>query len=140
MREALQCVVIAQDALSVDCVDFLLHDLRSFAVRGLVVHTASLNVRGIAEFRIRADTFFDDRRLDVVLIVSPDPGAIGDTSFIVPSADIAPPIVTPSSDRGVAGYQLSFRLEPLAEKMHPYPVPTRDLAATLLKRLSTPPA
>lgn len=65
MRTGLQSVVIAQDRLRVDCVDLLLHDLRSYAIGGLVIHTSSVNARGIVQFRIRHDTFFIDPRLSV---------------------------------------------------------------------------
>jgi hypothetical protein len=47
MRAGLQNVVIAQDRLRVDCVDLLLHDLQSYAIGGLAIHTSSLNARGI---------------------------------------------------------------------------------------------
>ncbi|TMD42503.1 MAG: hypothetical protein E6I88_04580 [Chloroflexi bacterium] len=133
-RAGLQDVVIAQDRLSVDCVDFVLHDLRSFAMLGLVVHTGTVNSRGVVQFRIRADTFFTDARLDVVFIVCESAGDIAAQSFVIPSSDVSR-ITTSASDRGVGGYQASFRLDPLAEKMRPYAVPTEDLAATILRRL-----
>jgi hypothetical protein len=53
---------------------------------------------------------------------------------VIPSADI-PVVTTTSSDRGDPGYQGSFRLDPLAEKMRPYAVPTDDLGAALLDTL-----
>jgi hypothetical protein len=135
MREGLERVVVAQDRLRVDCVDLLLHDLRSFAYRGLAVHTGTVNARGIVEFRIRADTFFLDDGLDVVCLPCGPDGELAKTSLLIPSADIKEPIVTPSSDKGIGGYQVSFRLDPLAEKMRPYAVPTRQLAGAIVKRL-----
>ena len=135
MKEGLENVVVAQDRLRVDCVDLLLHDLASFAIRGLAVHTGSVNARGVVEFRLRADTFFADERLDVIGIACGPDGALAETSFVIPSADIKEPIATASSDRGVGGYQVSFRLDPLAEKMRPYAVPTRQLAGAIVKRL-----
>ena len=134
MRAGLQNVVVAEDRLRVDCVDLLLHDLRSFGVGGLVVHTGSVNPRGVVQFRIRQETFFVDRHLFVVVIPCLSDGALHDTAFLVPAADI-PAITTVSSDRGDPGYQGSFRLDPLAEKMRPYAVPTEKLGATVLERL-----
>jgi hypothetical protein len=134
MRAGLQNVVLVQDRLRVDCVDLLLHDLRSFAIGGLVIHTSSLNARGIVQFRIRHDTFFIDPRLYVVVLACSEAGTLHNTAFVIPSADI-PAVTTASSDRGDPGYQGSFRLEPLAEKMRPYAVPTDKLGATVLDRL-----
>jgi hypothetical protein len=134
MRAGLQNVVLAQDRLRVDCVDLLLHDLRSYAIGGLVVHTSSINARGIVQFRIRHDTFFIDPHLFVVILPCLDDGAIHDTAFMVPAADI-PAVTTASSDRGDPGYQGSFRLEPLAEKMRPFAVPTHLLGVSILERL-----
>ena len=114
MRAGLQNVALAQDRLRVDCVDLLLHDLRSLAIGGLVIHTSSLKARGIVQFRIRHDTFFIDPHLFVIIVPCLDDGALHETAFVIPSADI-PAVTTASSDRGDAGYQGSFRLDPLAE-------------------------
>jgi len=134
VRAGLQNVVLAQDRLRVDCVDLLLHDLRTYAIGGLVIHTSSLNARGIVQFRIRHDTFFIDPHLFVVILPCLDDGAFHDTAFVIPSADI-PTVTTASSDRGDPGYQGSFRLDPLAEKMRPFAVPTVRLGASVLERL-----
>jgi hypothetical protein len=143
MRAGLQNVALAQDRLRVDCVDLLLHDLGSFAIGGLVIHTSSVNARGIVQFRIRHDTFFIDTQLYVVVLPCLDDGVLHDTAFVIPSADI-PAVTTASSDRGDPGYQGSFRLNPLAEKMRPYAVPMQDLGVAVLDRvfrgrLSDPP-
>jgi hypothetical protein len=134
MRAGLQNVVLAQDRLRVDCLDLLLHDLRSYAIGGLVIHTSSVNARGIVQFRIRHDTFFIDPHLYVVVLACSDDGAIHDTAFVIPSEDI-PAVTTVSSDRGDPGYQGSFRLDPVAAKMRPYGVPTAKLGLTALDRL-----
>ena len=134
MRAGLQNVVVAQDRLRVDCVDLLLHDLRSYGIGGLVIHTSSVNARGVVQFRIRHETFFIDPQLFVVVIPCYDDGALHDTAFLIPAADI-PAITTVSSDRGDPGYQGSFRLDPLAEKMRSYAVSTAKLGATILERL-----
>src|SRR5229473_2959749 len=134
MRAGLQNVVIAQDRLRVDCVDLLLHDLRSYAIGGLAIHTSSVNARGIVQFRIRRDTFFVDRQLLVVIIPCRNDGELHDTAFVIPAADV-PAITTASLDRGDPGYQGSFRLEPLAAKMRPFAVPTEKLGGTVLERL-----
>jgi len=134
IRAGLQNVVIAQDRLRVDCVDLLLHDLRSHAIGGLVIHTSTVNTRGIVQFRIRRDTFFIDPQLLVAIIPCLNDGKLHDTALLIPAADI-PAISTASSDRGDPGYQGSFRLEPLAEKMRPFAVPMERLAATVLERL-----
>jgi hypothetical protein len=134
MRAGLQNVVLAQDRLRVDCVDLLLHDLRSYAIGGLVIHASSVNARGIVQFRIRHDTFFMDTHLYVVVLPCSDDGAIHDIAFVIPSSDI-PSVTTVSSDRGDPGYQGSFRLDPLAEKMRPFAVPTAKLGATALECL-----
>ena len=133
-RAGLQDLVVAQDRLRVDCVDLLLHDLRSYAIGGLVVHTSTVNARGVVQFRIRQETFFIDGQLFVVIIPCLSDGALHDTAFLIPSADI-PAITTVSSDRGDPGYQGSFRLDPLAPKMRQFAVPTVQLGATLLARL-----
>jgi hypothetical protein len=134
MRAGLQNVVLAQDRLRVDCVDLLLHDLRSYAIGGLVIHTSSINARGIVQFRIRHDTFFIDPKLFVVILPCLDDGALHHTAFMIPAADI-PAVTTSSSDRGDPGYQGSFRLDPLAEKMRPFAVPTEKLGSAVLERL-----
>lgn len=134
MRAGLQNVVVAQDRLRVDCVDLLLHDLRSYAVGGLVIHTSSLNTRGVVQFRIRRDTFFIDPQLLVVILPCASDGKLHDSAFVIPAADL-PGITTASLDRGDAGYQGSFRLEPLAAKMRPFAVPTEKLGDAVLGRL-----
>jgi hypothetical protein len=134
MRTGLQNVVIAQDRLRVDCVDFLLHDLRSYAIGGLVIHTSSANARGIVQFRIRTDTFFSDPQLLVVILPCTNDGNLHDTGFVIPTADL-PAITTASLDRGDPGYQGSFRLKPLAEKMRPFAAPMDRLGAAVLQRL-----
>ena len=134
MRAGLQNVVVAEDRLRVDCVDLLLHDLRSYAIGGLVVHTSTVNARGVVQFRVRQETFFIDRQLFAVVIPCLSDGALCDTGFLIPSADV-PGITTVSSDRGDPGYQGSFRLDPLAAKMRPFAVPTEKLGATVLERL-----
>jgi len=137
MRSGLQNVVVAQDRLRVDCVDLLLHDLRSYGIGGLVVHTSSVNARGVVQFRIRQETFFVDRQLLVVVIPCLSDGALHETAFLIPAADV-PAITTVSSDRGDPGYQGSFRLVPLAEKMRPFAVPTQILGDRVLAHLSRP--
>ena len=134
MRTGLQNVVVAQDRLRVDCVDLLVHDLHSYGIGGLVVHTSSVNARGIVQFRIRHDTFFIDPNLFVVVIPCMSDGALHKTAFLIPAAEIQA-VTTASSDRGDPGYQGSFRLDPLAEKMRPFAVPTEKLGATVLERL-----
>src|ERR1700694_4832962 len=134
MRAGLQNVLIAQDRLRVDCVDLLLHDLQSYAIGGLAIHTSSLNARGIVQFRIRRETFFVDPELLVVLLPCTNDGKLHDTAFVIPAPDV-PAITTASSDRGDPGYQGSFRLEPLAEKMRPFAVPMEKVGATVLDRL-----
>ena len=134
MRVGLQNVVIVQDRLRVDCVDFLVHDLRSYAIGGLAVHTSSVNARGVVQFRIREDTFFIDPLLYVVIIPCAADGALHKVAFLIPSAEI-PAVTTASSDRGDPGYQGSFRLDPLAEKMRPFAVPVETLGITILDRL-----
>jgi len=133
-RAGLQNVVLAQDRLRVDCVDLLLHDLSSSAVGGLVIHTSSVNARGIVQFRIRHDTFFVDPRLLVVVIPCRNDGDLDETAFVIPAADL-PAVTSASLDRGDPGYQGSFRLSPLAEKMRPYAVPSKKLGAGVLERL-----
>jgi hypothetical protein len=127
-------MVVAQDRLRVDCVDLLLHDLRSYAIGGLAIHTSSVNARGVVQFRIRQETFFIDPQLFVVVIPCHDDGALHDTSLVIPSTEVSA-ITTLSTDRGDPGYQGSFRLDPLAPKMRQFAVPTAQLGATVLARL-----
>ena len=134
MRSTLENVAIAQDRLRVDCVDLLLHDVRSFAVAGISVHTSSINARGIVQFRLRHQTFFIDGRLYVVILIALGDGGLHDTAFLIPAAEV-PAITTVSADRGDPGYQGSFRLDPLAEKMRPYAIPSDTLGPTILERL-----
>lgn len=132
-RQGLNNLVIVQDRLRVDCVDMLLHDLRSYVIAGLVVHTSTIDSRGHVQFRIRQDTFFIDPRLFVVVPVFLDDGSIYKDTFVIPSAEL-PQITTLSIDRGDGGYQANFRLDPLAEKMRPYAVPSTELATGVLIR------
>ncbi len=134
MRVGLENVVVAQDRLRVDCVDLLVHDLQSYGIGGLVVHTSSLNARGIVQFRIRRDTFFIDPNLFVVVIPCMSDFALHKIAFLIPAAEI-PAVTTASSDRGDPGYQGSFRLDPLAEKMRPFAVPMDKLGVIVLERL-----
>ncbi len=134
MRAGLQDVVVAQDRLRVDCVDLVVHDLESYAIGGLVIHTGSVSARGIVQFRIRYDTFFVDRHLFVVVIPCTSDGALHKTALLIPAAEV-PRITTASSDPGDPGYQGSFRLDPLAEKMRPFGVPMERLGVTVLERL-----
>lgn len=78
--------------------------------------------------------FFIDPCLLVVVIPCGTDGKLHDTAFVIPAAEV-PTITTASSDRGDPGYQGSFRLEPLAEKMRPYAVPMEELGAASLERL-----
>ena len=134
MRAGLQDVVVAQDRLRVDCDDLLLHDLQSYAIGGVAIHTSTVNARGIVQFRIRQDTFFIDAQLLVVILPCRSDGELHDTAFVIPAADV-PAMTTASVDRGDPGYQGSFRLEPLAEKMRPFAVPMEKLGVALLERL-----
>jgi hypothetical protein len=131
MRAALNNLVIAQDRLRVDGVDLLLHDLVSYAIAGLVIHTSTIDSRGHVQFRIRQETFFIDSRLFVVVPVFRNDGSLHETGFVIPSEDL-PRVTTLSIDRGDAGYQANFRLDPVAEKMRPYAVASADLATAVL--------
>ena len=133
MRAGLQNVVVAQDRLRVDCIDLLLHDLESYAIGGLVVHTSTVNERGV-QFRIRQGTFFIEPQLLVVVIPCTSEGALHKTAFLIPSSEV-PSIATVSSDRGDAGYKGSFRLDPVAAKMRPFAVPMEKVGVTVLERL-----
>lgn len=134
MRAGLNNLVIAQDRLRVDCVDLLLHDLVSYAIAGLVIHTSTIDSRGHVQFRIRQETFFIDSKLFVVVPVFMDDGSMYKDTFLIPSAELTK-ITTLSIDRGDAGYQGNFRLDPLAPKMRPYAIPTDKLGALLLDRM-----
>jgi hypothetical protein len=133
MRAWLNNLVIAQDRLRVDCVDLLLHDLVSYAIAGLVIHTSTIDSRGHVQFRIRQETFFIDPRLFVVVLVFRNDGSLHETGFLIPSQDL-PNVTTLSIDRGDAGYQANFRLDPVAEKMRPFALPSAELAGAVLSR------
>ncbi|HET9849133.1 MAG TPA: hypothetical protein VFR68_11320 [Candidatus Dormibacteraeota bacterium] len=143
MRVGLNDLGIAQDRLRVDCVDLLLHDLVSYAIAGLVIHTSTIDARGHVQFRIRQETFFIDAQLLIVVPVFRNDGSLHETGFLIPSHEL-PGITTLSIDHGDAGYQGNFRLEPLPEKMRPFAVPSAELAAAVLSRAfgraSLPPA
>lgn len=134
MRTGLSNFVIAQDRLRVDCVSILLHDLRSFAMAGLVIHVSSVDARGHLQFQIRHQTFFVDGRLHVVVLVFLSDGTLHDTAFLIPSAEL-PSVATRSVDRGGADYHGNHRLDPLAPKLKPYAISTQQLAAAILERL-----
>lgn len=134
MRAGLQQVAIVADRLRLDCVDLLLHDLRSYRVGGLSVHASTVNPRGIVQFRIRHATFFTDPRLLVVVIPSLADGSPATQAFAIPSPAI-PEVTTPSSDRGDGGYQGSFRLDPLAERFKPFAWERAALGPLILDRL-----
>lgn len=99
-----------------------------------MIHTSSVSARGVVQFRVRQDTFFIDPQLFAVIIPCVSDGVLHDTSLLIPSRDL-PAITTISSDRGDPGYQGSFRLDPMAERMRPFAVPTANLGATVLERL-----
>ncbi|HYM49281.1 MAG TPA: hypothetical protein VET65_01800 [Candidatus Limnocylindrales bacterium] len=133
MRAVRDQVAVVQDRLRLDCVDLLLHDLRTYSVAGLAIHACSPNHRGIVEFRIRHATFFTDPRLLVVVIPWLSEGVRAKQAFVIPSAAI-PSITTASSDRGDGGYQGSFRLDPLAEKFKPFACAMEALPSVILER------
>jgi hypothetical protein len=134
IRAGLDQLSIAQDRLRLDCVDMLLHDLVSFAVIGLGVHSSTITPRGTVEFRNRYHTFFVNERLFVVLLVYDRQGSQQDICFVFPSADI-PKLKRLSVDHGDPGYGFNFRFDPLAPPMRPYAVATTDLAGAILERL-----
>ena len=137
MRAGLESLVIAQDRLRVDCVDLLLHDLVSYAIAGLVIHTSTIDSRGHVQFRIRQETFFIDPQLFIVVPVFRNDGSLHETGFVIPSQQL-PHVTTLSIDHGDAGYQGNFRLEPLPEKMRPFAVPSAELAASVLSHAFRP--
>jgi hypothetical protein len=63
----------------------------------LVIHTTSVNARGIVQFRLRHDTFFIDPHLYVVILPCSDDSGMHDTAFVIPAMDI-PAVTTASSD------------------------------------------
>jgi hypothetical protein len=80
------------------------------------------------------DSFFVDPQLVVVIIPCRNDGELHDTAFVIPAADV-PASTTASLDRGDPGYQGSFRLEPLAEKMRPFAAPMERLGVAVLEGL-----
>jgi hypothetical protein len=134
MRAALQHVVVVEDRLRVDCVDLLLHDLRSYRLGGLSIHAATVNERGIVQFHLRHATFFTDPRLLVVVIPSLADGSHARQAFVIPSGAV-PEVTTASSDRGDGSYQGSFRLDPIPDRFKPFACDTRELALVILQRL-----
>ena len=137
MRVGLNNVVIAQDRLRLDCVDMILHDLKSFATAGLILHTGTIKMVGgrrIVEFRIRYKTFFTDPGLFVALLVCDRQRSLHQTAFLIPSVDV-PRLIKPTVDHGDAGYMVRFRVDEVPATIKPYAVPTEKLAGVILSRV-----
>src|SRR5919201_1918826 len=91
-------VIVAQDRSRFDTVTLLLHDLRSFRLAGLSVHTGFVDHRGYVPLNVRQQSIFIDPNMWLLLIVSQPDGSFHNTSFLIPSAAI-PSVMPGTHDR-----------------------------------------
>jgi hypothetical protein len=125
-------VVVARERIDVDAVDLLVHDLRTYAMAGLQVKTATINANLGVQLNVSQDTFFEDDRLFVVVLPAHRDGQLHETSFLIPSTEIA--AITSSVQDGThVRYQTNFRVEPPSEKVRPFAVPTARLGAGIMQ-------
>ncbi len=81
-------VVVAADRVRVDAVGLLLHDLHSYCIGGLAIHSGLISPERRLAISFGATTFFVDPRLWLVILPSNRDGTFHETAFLIPSAAI----------------------------------------------------
>src|SRR5260370_36097422 len=96
-------VVVATDRVRVDAVGLLLHDLRSYVIGGLAIHSGLISPERRLAISFGATTFFIDPRLWLVILPSNRDGTFHGTAFPHPSAAIQRIISTTQIGHGKIG-------------------------------------
>ncbi|MEA2636933.1 MAG: hypothetical protein QOH92_3700 [Chloroflexota bacterium] len=128
-------VVVAEDRVRLDAVGLLLHDLKSYRVAGLAVHSALVTAKQRVAISFGATTFFVDERLWLVILPSKRDGTFHDTAFLIPSAEIPGLIGTTRLSNGNLGFRATIGLDPISLRYAPFAVPTRGLGKAIQEKV-----
>ncbi len=128
-------IVVAEDRVRVDAVGLLLHDLKSYRVAGLAVHSALVTAKHRVAISFGATTFFFDERLWLVVLPSNHDGTFHDTAFLIPSTEIPGLIGTTRLGNGNLGFRATIGLNPISVRYAPFAVPTKNLGRAIQERI-----
>ncbi len=128
-------VVVAEDRVRVDAVGLLLHDLKSYRVAGLAVHSALITAKHRVAISFGATTFFVDERLWLVILPSNRDGTFHDIAFLIPSAEVRRLIPTTRLGNGNLGFRATIGLDPISVRYAPFAVPTRSLGRAIQEKV-----
>lgn len=128
-------VVVAEDRVRVDAVGLLLHDLKSYCVAGLAVHSGLVSPKRRMGISFGATTFFVDDRLWLVLLPSHNDGTFYDTAFLIPSAEVPRLIGTTTLGNGKFGFRATITLDPISRRFAPFAVPARGLGRAIREKV-----
>jgi hypothetical protein len=128
-------VVVAEDRVRVDAVGLLLHDLKSYRVAGLAVHSGLVTAKRRVAISFGATTFFVDERLWLVILPSNRDGTFHDTAFLIPSGEVPGLIGTARLGNGNRGFRATIGLDPISVRYTPFAVPMRDLGRAIQEKV-----
>ncbi len=128
-------VVVAEDRVRVDPVALLLHDLYSYRVGGLAIHTALISPERRLTVSFGGTTFFVDERLWLVILGSHPDGTFHETAFLIPSAAVQKLIPSVTASNGKIGYRATISLDPVSRRFLPYAVATADLGRVIQEKV-----
>ncbi|MDQ6885064.1 MAG: hypothetical protein M3077_12665 [Candidatus Dormibacteraeota bacterium] len=128
-------VIVAADRVRVDCVALVVHDLTTFSVGGLAVHSGLITPGRTFAISFGGTTFFADDRLWLVLLGAFANGTFHEDCFLIPSAAVPTLFSKATMANGRIGYRLGISLHRIPAKLEPYRVPTADLGRTILKNV-----
>lgn len=128
-------VVVATDRVRVDAVALLLHDLQSYVIGGLAIHSGLISPRRRLVISFGATTFFTDPRLWLVILPGNSDGTFHETAFLIPSAAIQGLISTAKMANGKIGYRATISLDPVSRRYLPFAVPTADLGRVIVEKV-----
>jgi hypothetical protein len=128
-------VIVARHEVRVGCVGLLVHDLTTYHVAGLPVHSGLIRPTRRFALNIEAGNFFlDDQLWFVILGANPD-GTFSDTAYLIPSSEIPHLFGKEKDPRGKLHYQTQIPANHLTAKWRPYAVPTKDLGKAIVERV-----
>ena len=128
-------VVVAEDRVRVDAVGLLLHDLTSYKVSGLAVHSGLVTAKQRLVISFGATTFFVDERLWLVVLPSNHDGSFYETAFLIPSGKVHELMPTTRLVNGNLGFRATIGLSPISPHYAPFAVPTRSLGRAIQERV-----
>ena len=128
-------VVVAEDRVRVDAVGLLLHDLNSYHVSGLAVHSGLVTAKQRLVISFGATTFFVDERLWLVVLPSNHDGSFYETAFLIPSGKVHELMPTTRLVNGNLGFRATIGLSPISPHYAPFAVPTRSLGRAIQERV-----